>query len=323
MDWMFIWKDCKCPSLGRLFLDAWRNIKTYFIVSLPSVCIISLVLILFHVSLFLSHGVLFVSNKVIEKIPVIIEVQPNIIKDQLQFIIQDLDRTGKVRSVDFISKEYALEEFVKTHEYVEGILSRFHMGNPLPSTIEVSFYNIEDIPFIIKLLQNEKYSAFLQQSSLYSFFQENAGAQIVISFQQSLHYFQGVVQFFFALFSMFIITIISFVFLFSYKQKLKTDYMLGKNLLELLFVPFFELGLLLCFSFIITTFVSLLVHFVSLWSASFVWESQTVLMGISEVFHSFLGLYPQFLLFDSLLLFGGFCLSVVSFSVFFIKKYCV
>lgn len=138
----------------------WRNIW------LSIVTIIILVLALFSISLVGSINI--ISREVIKSVQNKIDISAyfknDAPEDQILNIKYRLENLSQVKSIDYISKEQALENFKEKHKNDPEILASIEEleNNPLGATLVVQANNVEDYKEISNVLKDPDYSELVQ-----------------------------------------------------------------------------------------------------------------------------------------------------------------
>jgi cell division transport system permease protein len=162
-------------TLGRILKFGFQNFKRNFWLSLVTVFI--LVLTLFSISVVFTLNVVADNaiKSVKEQVDIDVFFDPTVPEDKVIAVQAYLDSISEVKSVEYISKEQALENFKEAHKNdlkIQESLSEIE-ENPLPSALVVKAINLEDYSSIVVKLDNSEYSNLIASRN----FEDN---QIVI-----------------------------------------------------------------------------------------------------------------------------------------------
>ncbi len=135
--------------------DFWRNIWLSFIT------IMVLVLALFSINLLIIFNVLTdeAVNFVEQKIDLSIFFKPEVIEDKINQIKSQLVALPQVKSVDYISKDLALQQFKEKHRDEPKILEAINeiSDNPLGASLVIRAYRVEQYSAILEKLNNPNF----------------------------------------------------------------------------------------------------------------------------------------------------------------------
>ena len=138
----------------------WRNIW------LSIVTIVILILTLFSISVVGTVNIIGreAIDSIKEKIDVSAYFKNDVAEDQIFEINYRLESLSQVKSVDYVSKEKALENFKEKHKDDPEIVSSLEEleDNPLGATLVIKANNIEDYEEILNVLEDPDYAEFIQ-----------------------------------------------------------------------------------------------------------------------------------------------------------------
>jgi len=100
-----------------------------------------------------------------ERVDISAYFKPGLAESQIRVVSDDLSQDPRVREVVYVSPEKALEEFREKHKNDPLILESVNElnENPLPATLQIKAYTLEDYQGIADMLNSEKYSASLEK----------------------------------------------------------------------------------------------------------------------------------------------------------------
>ena len=139
-------------SMRRAWQGFWRNA----LMSLAATLTMVLMLVLLS-GFFILQNVLLASLSFVEqKVEVVAYVQQNATDDQVQTLIDTTKAMPEVASVEFVSREQALERFKATQE-AQGRtdLSQYLESNPLYASINVKLTDPSDLQTVTSALDDD------------------------------------------------------------------------------------------------------------------------------------------------------------------------
>lgn len=147
-------------TLGRILKFGFQNFKRNFWLSLVTVFI--LVLTLFSISVVFTLNVVADNaiKSVKDQVDIDVFFDPTVPEDKVVAVQAYLESISEVKSVEYISKEQALENFKEAHKddvQIQESLSEIE-ENPLPSALVVKAVNLDDYSSIVVKLDNSEYS---------------------------------------------------------------------------------------------------------------------------------------------------------------------
>lgn len=149
-----------------------RVIKAGFInfirngwLSLASITI--MVLTLFTVATFLILNIVLSAGivEVQDKMDISVYFNEGVKEKQILEIQEDLSLLSEVKSISYVSKEDALEKMKKTFANNEKILEPLKDDNPLPASLGVKVYKVEDFDTVALVLEGKDYKPLLHNVS--------------------------------------------------------------------------------------------------------------------------------------------------------------
>jgi len=125
--------------------------------SLASITI--MVLTLFTVAVFLILNIVLNAGiiEIQDKMDISVYFKDTIKESEILTVQEDLSKLSEVRAINYVSKEEALAKMKKTFAGNEKILEPLKEDNPLPASLGIKVYKVEDFDVVAKVLDNEKY----------------------------------------------------------------------------------------------------------------------------------------------------------------------
>ena len=140
-------------SLGRAWQGFWRN----WLMSLAATLTMVLMLILLA-GFFILQNVLLASLSFVEqKVEVVAYIQNNATQDQVDDLVARVEAMPETASVEFISREVALERFREAQE-AQGRedLTRYLESNPLYASLNVKLTSPSGLGEVAEALRNDQ-----------------------------------------------------------------------------------------------------------------------------------------------------------------------
>lgn len=147
-------------TLLRVLNFGFQNFKRNFWLSLVTVFI--LVLTLFSISIVFTLNVVADNaiKSVKEQVDIDLFFDPTVPEDKVVAVQAYLESVSEVKSVEYVSKEQALQDFTEAHKddlQIQESLQELE-DNPLPSALVVKANRLEDYSSIVVGLDNSEYS---------------------------------------------------------------------------------------------------------------------------------------------------------------------
>jgi len=148
-------------SINPLYLvgEAASSFKRNWVMSLGAIITIFLSLLLVGISVYFGA----ISGALLEGIESKVSVQVFIMDDapsqDIEILQRQLQNNPLVKSVNFTTKEEALEIFKKTMEQSPEVIKSIE-GNPLPASLDVEMANPQDVELVAEEIRNSE--AFLR-----------------------------------------------------------------------------------------------------------------------------------------------------------------
>ncbi len=142
-------------------INFWRNLW----LSAAATMVMTITLVILSV-LFLMFAVTNYSiNTIQDKVDISVYFKNGLVEDQIMNIKKDIETDPKVRQIVYTSSEQAFQQFKDRHQNDQSITQSLNelSENPLPATINIKAYNLEDYPAISAKLQDVKYKDFISK----------------------------------------------------------------------------------------------------------------------------------------------------------------
>ncbi len=147
------------------FINFFRNIS--LTIAATAVMTVTLTIILF--SLIANATFNNTIQQINDKIVVSVYLKDDVTKQQTDKLIEDLKNQGNVKSVDYVSKQQALEQYRKDNQSnLELLLAISQTDNPLPATIKIKPVDPVNLGGIKDLLESKNVKALQSNETSYS-----------------------------------------------------------------------------------------------------------------------------------------------------------
>lgn len=158
-------------SLQLGFTNFWRN----KVLSLATIGVIAVILFIFNVIL----AVHFIGNQALqalsERVDIVIYLRDDIQLYDAQNLVKSIQEIPGVKTVQYTSKEEALDIVAKTHPKTAEFLRKFNLTNPLPPSISIITQRPEDYKTVESFLAQGQNKTFMQ-----NYIAEGSGSDSVI-----------------------------------------------------------------------------------------------------------------------------------------------
>lgn len=133
--------------------------------SLASITI--MVLTLFTIALFLVLNIVLSAgiNEVQDKMDISVYFKDNAKESQIIKIQENLSKESEVKSINYVSKKDALDKMKKTFANNDKILEPLKDNNPLPASLGIKVYKVEDFDKVAKIFDQEEYKDIIHNIS--------------------------------------------------------------------------------------------------------------------------------------------------------------
>lgn len=144
-------------GISLSFHNIWRN----KFLSLATIFVIGTIIFIFNVIL----AVNFIAKEAIqdlsEKIDIVVYMKESTSLTESQSIAQDLEMLEGVVSVEYTSKENALNQLKLTHPDISLAFEKYGLGNPLPASLNITTEHPRYHESVAQFLDKDKYKAQL------------------------------------------------------------------------------------------------------------------------------------------------------------------
>ncbi len=145
-------------SLQLGLTNFWRN----KFLSMATIGVIAVILFIFNAIL----AVHFIGNQALqalsERVDIIIYLRDDIQPTEAQNLAQQLQNIPGVKTVQYTSKEQALDIVAQTHPQTADFLRKFNLTNPLPPSISIITQRPEDYQTVENFLEQPQYKSLMQ-----------------------------------------------------------------------------------------------------------------------------------------------------------------
>ncbi len=148
-------------SLISSFKNLWRN----KVLSLTTIFVTATILFIFNIILAVNFIAQDALNDLNKKIDVIVYIKESSEYPQIQKIIGDLEKIDGVEEVIYTSKKEALAKLKTNHPDISLAFEKYELGNPLPASLNIKTISPEYHQLIGNFLAQDKYQAYLSNTS--------------------------------------------------------------------------------------------------------------------------------------------------------------
>ncbi|PLX25378.1 hypothetical protein C0580_02750, partial [Candidatus Parcubacteria bacterium] len=102
------------------------------------------------------------------KVDILVEMKLGADREQVEFLVNDLDELEEVKDIDIITPEENWQMFLENNEGTEATkaLEIFDEDeNPFPYFLAVQAYELDQYPAVLDFVNQEKYSEFVESSN--------------------------------------------------------------------------------------------------------------------------------------------------------------
>lgn len=143
------------------FVNFWRNLS----LSAAATMVMTITLAIFSI-LFLLFGLTDYSLRTIENtVDISVYFKNGLAEERILSIKSELEKNSKVKEIKYTSAAQAFEDFKSKHSgdpLIQQSLNEL-TENPLPATINVKAFSLEDYPVIAAEISDLKYQAFVDK----------------------------------------------------------------------------------------------------------------------------------------------------------------
>jgi cell division transport system permease protein len=148
-------------TIHRTFRESLKNFTRNGWLSIATVSILTLSLFVVSVFFIVTLAVDDVLKSVQEKVNISIYFKPDVLEVEIDDIKNSLEKFEEIKSVEYISKEKALEDFRKSNASEPVILASLdEIGdNPLLSSLVVKAHNVNQYQLISEYVEKAEFSS--------------------------------------------------------------------------------------------------------------------------------------------------------------------
>lgn len=153
----------------RIFKVGWTNFKRNTYLSMGTTGVMVLVLFLFSGLMSLGYLTSQVISGLEEKVDVSVYFKNNASEQEIAQVKTDLESLGTIRSVEYLSKDQALNEFKARHAgdtLVQDSLAELS-DNPLQASLNVKAKDSSQYASIVTFLEGNKFRSFVDKINFY------------------------------------------------------------------------------------------------------------------------------------------------------------
>ncbi|OGI21510.1 MAG: hypothetical protein A2808_00520 [Candidatus Moranbacteria bacterium RIFCSPHIGHO2_01_FULL_55_24] len=148
----------KTLKLWRTFKEGWQNFRRNGWLSFATVSILTLSLFIVSLSVLLGVTTSLILDTMREKVSVNVSFNPDVTEERILEIQKELSKYGKeIASVQYVSRERALEDFLAKNNPVIAQAIEEIGENPLLASLNIKAVNPEDYPLIVEQLQKSTF----------------------------------------------------------------------------------------------------------------------------------------------------------------------
>lgn len=152
-------------SFLRIVKTGFTNLRRNIWLALASTLIMIITLIILSVLSLLFVITSSSVNTIQERVDISAYFKTGLAESQIQSIKRDIEADLRVKEVHYVSADEALQEFKAKHSKDQLLIESVGElnENPLPATLQIKAYNLEDYPAIADSLNQEKYKAAIEK----------------------------------------------------------------------------------------------------------------------------------------------------------------
>lgn len=166
-----------------------RELRRNFLRSLATIFIMALVLTTIGTAVLVS----FITEQAIQivnaKLDISVEVQDAATLDQVQVLIKEMQILPAIRTVTYISKGEALENFKKDHPDLTDFLQTYNINNPLPATLRINVTDPKHYQEVINFLDHKENSTIINLAKARDNFTERDRIAQLVNITDTVKYF--------------------------------------------------------------------------------------------------------------------------------------
>lgn len=149
------------------FQEAWKSFRRHTTLTFATLILIALLVFLFNVVFSIRSLTNEVFGFLSSKVDISLEVRDDVSFEAAQQAVKELEKLPQVQTIRFISKDDALD--IVDQDLIPGyreFLTRNHLSNPLPASINIVTYRTSDHADIIASIKNSTIKDLLTINAL-------------------------------------------------------------------------------------------------------------------------------------------------------------
>lgn len=148
----------KSLKLWRTFKEGWQNLKRNGWLSFATISILTLSLFIVSLSVLLGITTSLILDNIKEKVSVNVSFNPDVTEERIIEIKAELSKyTKEIASVQYVSKEKALDEFLAKNNPVIAQAIEEIGENPLLPSLNIKAVDPDKYPLIVEQLKNSTF----------------------------------------------------------------------------------------------------------------------------------------------------------------------
>jgi len=156
-------------TLKRIFKLGWQNFSRDGGIA-AATCFIMVMAILLAGFLFLSNDVSqFLISSIQEKADISIYFKNSTLEEEILNLEKELTKIPEVKSIKYVSKEEALEEFIKRHKDSPGLMESLEEvgGNPFLAVLNIKAFEASQYQAVVNFLQGPGFENLIEKVDYY------------------------------------------------------------------------------------------------------------------------------------------------------------
>ncbi|PIV65064.1 MAG: hypothetical protein COS09_01530, partial [Candidatus Nealsonbacteria bacterium CG01_land_8_20_14_3_00_12] len=156
-------------TLKRIFKLGWQNFSRDGGIA-AATCFIMVMAILLASFLFLSKDVSqFLISSIQEKADISIYFKNSTLEEEILNLEKELTKIPEVKSIKYVSKEEALEEFIKRHKDSPGLMESLEEvgGNPFLAVLNIKAFEASQYQAVVNFLQGPGFENLIEKVDYY------------------------------------------------------------------------------------------------------------------------------------------------------------
>jgi len=141
----------------RVLIMTWQGVRRNILLSLATVFVLSLIVLVFNITLAVNYLSNQSIKQVSQKIDIIVWLKDDANEFSIEALKNDLDNLEETKSVIYTTKTEALQTFQKDNPEVYTFIKQYKLDNPLPASLGIIARDIEDNFTILEFLKKERY----------------------------------------------------------------------------------------------------------------------------------------------------------------------